>query len=328
MPSPELYFETIFSYQRPAALKSAIELGVFDAIDSGAHTAAEIAKVCAAPERAIRILCDFLTTLGFFIKSGKQYALTPDSALFLSKRSPAYLGGTSAFLFAPKLTAHMNCLTETIRNGVGDASMIGEENPAWVDFARAMVPMMMPAAQAIADLLGVASAGAMRVLDVAAGHGMFGIVIAQRNPNAEVVAVDWAPVLQVATENAEAMGVRPRYRTLPGDAFKVEYGTGFDVVLLTNFLHHFDRRTNVALLKKVAGALKPAGRVVVLEFVPNDDRVTPPMAARFSLVMLASTPLGDAYTFAELSDMLAEAGFTGATAHPLQGPQTVLIAKR
>jgi SAM-dependent methyltransferase len=140
--------------------------------------------------------------------------------------------------------------------------------------------------------------------------------------------VDWAPVLEVAQENARAMGVAARFRTLPGDAFKVDYGTDFDVALVTNFLHHFDRSTNVSFLKKVAAALKSGGVVVVLEFVPNADRVTPPMAARFALTMLGTTPQGDAYTFEDLSHMLDEAGFRGATAHPTEGPQTVVVAAR
>jgi len=206
--------------------------------------------------------------------------------------------------------------------------MVSEEHPAWVEFARAMVPMMMPAAQAMAAILDADSGVPMRVLDIAAGHGIFGIVLAQRNRSAEIVAVDWPAVLEVASENAKAMGVGPRHRTLPGDAFEVDYGTGFDVALVTNFLHHFDRPTNVELLKKIARALNVGGRIAILEFVPNEDRVTPPMAARFSLIMLATTPAGDAYTFDELRGMLREAGLDDVTAHPLPGPQTVLTARK
>ena len=327
MPSPDLYFDTIFAFQRSAALKSAIELDVFTVVGDGARTVNEIAKACGVPERGIRILCDYLTTVGLITKTGETYQLTADSAVFLTKRSPAYLGGTAAFLLSAELTGYFERLTETIRHGV-QVSIVADDNPAWVQFARAMPPMMLPSAQAIADILGAASAGPMRVLDLAAGHGIFGLMIAQRNPKAEIVAVDWAPVLEVATENARAMGVGDRYRTVAGDAFKVDYGRGFDVALVTNFVHHFDRQTNVAFLKKIAGALKTGGRVVVLEFVPNEDRVTPPMAAGFSLVMLATTPGGDAYTLRELKGMLVEAGFTDVIEHPLQGPQTVLIATK
>jgi SAM-dependent methyltransferase len=325
-PSPDLYFDTIFAFHRSAALKSAIDLNLFTAIGDGARTPSEIAKTCGTPERGTRILCDYLTTLGFVTKTGEAYALTPDSEMFLTKRSAAYLGGTADFLYSPALMGQLGQLTETIRRGSPEANIVSEENPAWVQFARAMVPMMMPAAQAIADILDLPSGDPVRVLDIAAGHGMFGIVIAQRHPNAHIVAVDWAPVLEVATENAKAMGVSARHRTLAGDAFKVDYGSGFDVVLVTNFLHHFDRQTNVAFLKKTAAALKRGGRAAILEFVPNEDRVSPPMAARFSLAMLALTPNGDAYTLRELRGMLTDAGFTDATAHPLQGPETVIIA--
>lgn len=94
---------------------------------------------------------------------------------------------------------------------------------------------------------------------------------------------------------------------------------------MTNFLHHFDRETCTGLLQKIAVSLKSGGRVAVLEFVPNDDRVSPPMAASFAMQMLGGTPAGDAYTFSELSAMLSAAGFTGMTQHPLQGPRAGVL---
>jgi cyclopropane fatty-acyl-phospholipid synthase-like methyltransferase len=122
--------------------------------------------------------------------------------------------------------------------------------------------------------------------------------------------------------------VQDRYRTLPGDAFKVDFGSGFDAALVTNFLHHFDPETCTNFLRKVHAALAPGGRVAVLEFVPNPDRVSPPVPARFSLTMLAGTPGGDAYTFAELKDQLEGAGFRNVSAHSLPTPQTILLAQK
>jgi len=122
--------------------------------------------------------------------------------------------------------------------------------------------------------------------------------------------------------------VGARHTGLAGDAFKVDFGTGYDLALMTNFLHHYDIPTCTALLKKVAAALKPGGRVAVLEFVPNDDRVSPPGAAMFAIQMLGGTPSGDAYTFAELSAMLKAAGFTTTAAHPLHGPETLVVGTR
>jgi 2-polyprenyl-3-methyl-5-hydroxy-6-metoxy-1,4-benzoquinol methylase len=330
MPSPETVFDALWGYQRTAALKSAIDLEIFTAIDEGARTAPSIAKSSGASERGVRILCDYLTIMGLLRKSASSYELTPESAAFLSKRSPAYLGTTANFLTLPELKNNFDQLTDTVRRGGVSAhgNTVADENPIWVEFARAMVPMAIPSAHAIADLVAIASAGPVRVLDIAAGHGMFGITLAERNSRAEVVAVDWAPVLTVARESARTHGVADRYRTLAGDAFKVDFGTGYDLALVTNFLHHFDESTCTKFLQKVHGALKADGRVVVLEFVPNPDRISPPVAAGFSLTMLAGTPSGDAYTFAELERQLDAAGFKNVVAHPLPSPQTLLVAHK
>jgi hypothetical protein len=97
-------------------------------------------------------------------------------------------------------------------------------------------------------------------------------------------------------------------------------------VLLPNFLHHFDPETCEGLLARVAAALAPGGRVVTVEFVPDEGRVTPPRAAMFSLVMLCSTPAGDAYTFAELEAMFRRAGLSRSELRVPgpAGPQVVI----
>ena len=331
-PTPELVFGTLQAFQRTAALKAALNLEIFTAIDEGAATTAEIAKRCAASERGTRILCDYLTISGLLSKTADRYALTTESAAFLSKKSPMYLGTVCDFLTLPDVMRNFDDLAATVRRGTvapQGNTVAGHEQQLWVTFARAMTPMMMPAAIGIANVLNIDAAGPMKVLDIAAGHGIFGLVLAQRNPRVEVVAVDWPGVLAVASENAVKMGAEGRHRTLPGDAFTVDYGTGYDVVLLTNFLHHFDVPTCTALLRKLAAALKPGGRAVILEFVPNEDRVTPPMTAGFSLTMLAGTPAGDAYTLAQLRQMTADAGFTGGvSAHALPTPETVVVATK
>jgi SAM-dependent methyltransferase len=329
-PSPELFFDTLQAYQRTAALKAAIELDVFTPIGDGARTVPEIAKRCGASERGIRMVCDVLTIIGFLKKTGQSYELTPDAAFFLTRTSPAYLGGVVEFLISPEIVRNFDGLADTIRRGtvLEDANTVAEENPVWQKFARAMAPMMFPSAQAIAEILKVAGAGPQRVLDIAAGHGIFGIVLAQRNPEAEVTAVDWKSVLAVATENAGRMGVGARHRTVAGDAFKVDWGTGYDVALVTNFLHHFDIPTCTAFLRKVAASLNAGGRVAVLEFMPNEDRVTPHGPAGFVMNMLAGTPAGDAYTLSELRGMLESAGFGGVSAHPLNGPETLVVATK
>ena len=322
-PTPALLFDTLNAHQRTEAIKTSIELGLFTEIAQGKTTVAEIAKACDASERGTRILCDYLVIMGFLTKQDGAYGLTPDSAMFLDKRSPAYMGTVTEFILSPHVIDNFDHLTEAVKKGgsAGETQSLEPEHPMWVKFARAMAPMMAMPAQQLAPLVDPAANQKLKVLDLAAGHGLYGLAFAKRNPNAEVTAVDWANVLEVAKENAQFFGASDRYHTIPGSAFEVDYGTDYDVVLLTNFLHHFDPATCETLLRKVHAALKDGGRAVTLEFVPNDDRVSPPQAAAFSLMMLGMTPSGDAYTFAELEEMFRHAGFARSELHEL--PPTI-----
>ena len=316
-PSPQLFLETAFAIQRTCSIRAAVDLEVFTAIKEGQNTTSALADRCGASERGMRMLVDYLVMLGFLTKSENTYALTQDSDAFLVKTSPAYLGGTLEFLLSPTLFGGLCRLTEAIRNGgtaLDDQGTIAEKHPEWVTFARAMVPMMVGPANWIADHLVSTGGTICKVLDVAAGHGIFGVEIAKRFPRAEITAVDWPNVLTVARENANAASLGDRYRTIPGNAFEVDFGQGYDVVLLTNFLHHFGTPECEDFLRKVRASLTPDGRVITLEFVPNDDRISP-ASADFALIMLVTTPAGDAYTFKEWDAMFRNAGFGRSELH-------------
>jgi ubiquinone/menaquinone biosynthesis C-methylase UbiE len=330
-PSPDLFFETMNAYQRTAALKAALELDLFTAIGANGQTADALAEPLKVAPRGARILCDYLVVIGFLTKQGDRYGLTPDSAVFLDRRSPAYLGGAMNFLGSPVVTRGFDDVAELVRAGgrmTPDAT-IAPEHPVWVDFAKAMAPMMSRPAELLADLAATDSTPVRKILDIAAGHGLFGIAMARRFTGAEIVALDWPNVLAVAEENARQAGIADRYRCLPGSAFEVDFGQGFDLVLLTNFLHHFDAETCVGLLRRVRAALADSGRAIALEFVPDESRVSPPMPATFSLMMLATTPAGDAYTASEYARMFGAAGFSSCETRPLPPTfQQAVIARR
>lgn len=330
-PSPLLFFDTMNAHQRTEALKAAIELDVFTAIGEGNQTAAALAKRCKASERGMRILCDYLVVIGFLLKEGSEYRLTPDSAMFLDRRSPACMASGVIFLGSPQLTDRFKNLAGAVRQGgtlAGEGSL-EPEHPMWIEFAKGMAPMTGLPAEMMAGLVGAEKGEKWKVLDIAASHGTFGITFAKKNPHAEIYAVDWANVLELAKENAKKAGVEARFHTIPGSAFDVELGTGYDIVLLTNILHHFDAPTCETMLRRMHAALKPGGRAVTLEFVPNADRVTPPTAAAFSLIMLASTPSGDAYTFVEFEKMFSNAGFASSEMHAIPPAiQSVIISTK
>ena len=328
--TPGIVFEVLQAHQKTAALRAAIELDVFRAVGQGPGDVASIARHAKASERGTRILCDFLVVSGLLVKDDGHYRHTPSSAAFLDPTSPSCLATVARFLSLPEMLQPYAHLADVVRNGrtalPGDGT-VEPENPVWVEFAESMAPMMAPMTGPLGAIVLEGRNGPMRVLDIAAGHGLFGIEIAKQNPQAHVTGLDWAPVLRVALDNAKKAGVQDRYDMLPGSAFDVDFRGPYDAVLLTNFLHHFDIATCVGLLKKVHASLKPGGIAATLEFVPNPDRVSPPMPAAFAMTMLASTASGDAYTFAELADMHKQAGYGEVTAHPVpMSPHTIVRA--
>jgi 2-polyprenyl-3-methyl-5-hydroxy-6-metoxy-1,4-benzoquinol methylase len=326
-PSPAIVFDTLQAYQRSVALRGAIDLELFTAIAEGNHSLSAIASRIKASEKGTRVLCDYLTMIGFLFKQAGEYTLTPDSAAFLDRRSPAYLGTMANFLMSPHVAGMLENITGVIRHGgalPSDHGALEPENPIWVEFARSMAPLMRVPAESIARTF--AGSKPIRVLDISAGHGLYGIAFAQHNSNAKVTGVDWANVLEVAKENALKAGVAERYSTIAGSAFDVDFGTGYDIILIPNFLHHFDPATNEKLLRKVHAALAPGGMAVAPEFIPNEDRISPPRDAMFSMQMLG-TPAGDAYTYSQLEKMFRNAGFARSEMRELPPfPQRLVVA--
>jgi 2-polyprenyl-3-methyl-5-hydroxy-6-metoxy-1,4-benzoquinol methylase len=326
-PSPGIVFDTLQAYQRSVALKAGIDLDLFTAVADGNRSLSAIAARIKASEKGTRVLCDYLTMIGFLAKQGSEYSLTPDSAAFLNRNSPAYLGTMANFLMSPQVAGLLENITDVIRHGgalPSDHGALEPAHPMWVEFARSMAPMMQMPAELIARMF--AGSKPVRVLDISAGHGVYGIAFAKQNPNAKVVGLDWANVLEVAKENAAKAGVADRYSTIPGSAFEVDLGLGYDIILIPNFLHHFDPATNEKLLRKVHAALAPGGIAIAPEFIPNEDRISPQRDAMFSMQML-STPAGDAYTYSELEKMFRNAGFARSEMRELSPvPQRLVIS--
>ncbi|MFB3905475.1 MAG: class I SAM-dependent methyltransferase [Acidobacteriota bacterium] len=331
-PDPALFWDTLTAFQRTAALSAAIDLDLFSGIAEGNRTPSQLAAFCKGTERGVRILCDYLTIIGLLLKDEGGYQLTPTSAAFLNRHSPTYSGTMARFLNLPDSVSAFGKLADVVRRGetaLEGKGTVDPEDPVWVVFATSMTAMMGPMAEFIGSLINGAGLRKMRVLDIAAGHGLFGIAVARQNPLAEIVALDWPAVLEIARENARKAGVGARYETLPGDAFAIDFRGPYDAILLTNFLHHFDPPTCVSLLRKIHASLKPGGRVITLEFVPNEDRISPPIPAAFSLIMLAQTPDGDAYTFNQLSEMFTDAGFGQSKLIPVpNSPETAIVTQK
>src|SRR5262245_56860631 len=177
-PSPERIFSTLIAYQQSEALKAAIHLELFTKIAEGAEEAGALAKAIGASERGTRILADYMTIQGSLGKEGTRYMLTPESAMFLDKRSPAYMGAMAGFLGAPHHRENLANLTEIVRKGgtlASEGSNTAPHDEFCVEFARSMGGLATPGAMFIANLIGSAEGKPVKVVGIAGGDGGFGM---------------------------------------------------------------------------------------------------------------------------------------------------------
>lgn len=329
---PDLILGMFEAFKQTEALKTAIELDLFTAISEGNDSTSSLATRCRTSSRGIRILCDYLAIHGLLSKSEDHYRLSPEAAEYLVRTSASYVGGAIYFLTSPLIREGFRSLPEAVRKGgtaIHEEGSLAPEHPVWVEFARNMAPLLKPAAEFVARLVREHHPEASSILDIAAGHGLFGIAVARSQQQAKIYAVDWPAVLEVARENALKAKVLDRYQLIAGNAFEVDYRNGHDVALIANFLHHFDLETCKQLLKKVSAALAAGGLLVVLDYIPDPDRLQPARAGAFSLTMLAMTPAGDAFTFDELSKVLQDTNFVDCTLHAVPaGQQRAILCRK
>ncbi len=323
-------YDISLSYQKTAAMKAAIKLDIFTKIGNDCLSVEQIAEITGASLRGVRILCDFLCIIGLLEKNSNLYNLSVEAKRFLDGTSPHCLADIIDFLAAPEIVSLImdDPPSYVIAGGASGLTNISPANPIWVRFARAMVPFASVTAKRTAAYIARKAMQPRKVLDIAAGHGLFGIEIANVISDASVMAIDWANVLEVARRNADLAGLADRYKTTSGNAFEVDWGNNYDLILLPNILHHFDQDGCVHLLGKAKDSLSIDGSVFLIDIIPNPDRVSPPEQAAFALFMLATTPKGDAYTCAEFETMARTAELTLVDSMQLlPTPQTLLEFK-
>jgi hypothetical protein len=307
---------------RGAALRSAIELGVFTAVGAGSRSLRDIGRSIRSSERGTRILCDAMVVMGFLGKTVRgQYRLTPDSAAFLDRRSPYYMGELAKLSLQADAWPHLAAPWEAVRAGrstMGRDADMEVELAEWKDFAGAIAPMMAVPAKSLAQFLFPGRGfPACDVLELAAGHGLFGVEIGRRNKRARITALDWPSVVGYARVNASKARLGKRFSAIGGSVFQADFRGPYDLVLIANFVHMLSPEQNTRMFAKARAALKPGGRMALFEFVVNDDRVSPELSAIFAMAMLTATEGGDTYTLKELDRMCRAAGFSRCEMHSL-----------
>jgi 2-polyprenyl-3-methyl-5-hydroxy-6-metoxy-1,4-benzoquinol methylase len=331
--SPMPIFETAFSFIQTRVLATAIDLDLFTPIKHGAKTVQALSASTGYPARGVRILLNALVAMRYLEKDEDRYALTPMTAIFLTRDSPQYLGELVTVTYDhPRMRRAWDGVSELVRTGrlARGAESTADEAEF---FSRLVDPLYIssrPASDLAAQVLCDGRPHGLRVLDVGAGSGVWSLAVARRDLQARITAVDWPEVIEKSTKRfAHRECVGDRYDYLPGDFRQVDLGESqYDVALLGYVCHGEGARCTRELFARIHRALRPGGQLLIAELIPDDQRKTAFMPLIFAVLMLAETEEGDTFTLHEYREWLEIVGFRDIRTIEAPVPSPLILAKK
>jgi 3-hydroxy-5-methyl-1-naphthoate 3-O-methyltransferase len=328
--TPERIMQFAWGYVPPLILEAAIRHRVFDVLDSGPKAINDVQKETDASERGLTAIMNALVGLNLLAKDDQgRYSLTPESAAFLVSTKPGFQGGLIRHCSEQLIPKWLH-LNEIVATGkpVESVNEEGAGSEFFQNFVNDIFPMSYPAAQTLARHLNMNGGGEVRVLDLAAGSGVWGIALAQASDRVRVTAVDWPDVIPVTRKTVGRFGLSDRFSYIEGDLLKADFGSNHTVATLGHILHSEGEARSRELLSKTFGSLATGGTIAIAEFLVNPDRRGPVNGLFFAVNMLVNTDNGGTYSFEEISGWLTEAGFTNARTIESPGPSPLILATK
>lgn len=328
--TPERIQQFAWGYVPPLVLEAAIRSKVFDTLDKGPATVAEVSTATGSSERGLTAIMNVLVGLNLLAKDAEgRYSLTPESDLFLVSTKPSFMGGLIRHCSQHLIPRWLH-INEVVKTGSPVSAVNQEESGSafFHEFVTDIFPMSYPAAKTLAEHITAKADGRFHVLDLAAGSGVWGIAQAQSSEQAHVTAVDWPGVLPVTRQTVERFGLSDRFGFVEGDLMEADFGSGYQLATLGHILHSEGEARSKTLLTKTFAALASGGTIAIAEFLVNADRTGPVGGLFFAVNMLVNTDVGNTFSFEEISGWLAEAGFVDARLLESPGPSPLILATR
>ncbi|MGH3798217.1 MAG: methyltransferase [Pseudonocardiaceae bacterium] len=327
-PTPDRIMQLATGYWTTGILGAAASHSLFTHLEAGADTADQLAAQAGISERGAQTLLDGLVSLGLVELRDGNYRNTAEAATFLVKGQPACLSSFAEFKLAEmgKLAA----LPDVVRTGgpVTDATVEVTDNPHWEKVVQAIAAQSVPVATIAADILRLAEAEEISILDIGGGSGIYSATWLELNPAARSTQLDWGPINAMARRLVAERGAADRFTCIDGDFHTTDFGTAaYDIAVYSHIAHQEGPEDNVAIFAKVRGALKPGGTLVINDYIVEDDRSGPPFPLIFASEMLLKSKQGGTWRQADYHAWLAEAGFEHVSFQPTPSPATLVFAR-
>jgi len=305
--SSEKIIDSVYSFREARVLLTAFELDFFTLIGDEPKPSEEIAKIAGTNSRATDRLLDALCASGYLRKKAGLFSNTPLTSRFLVRGKPDYLGG---LMHQVHLWDTWTTLTEAVRRGTRAVGRepVNRSGTDWVEaFIAAMHMRARHQAPAIVKLIDLENVN--RVLDIGGGSGAFSFAFVKAKKGLNATVFDLPGVIPLTQRYINLENLRNSVSVIAGDYLVDALGKDFDLVFMSAIIHSNSASTNRELFSKAFKALNPGGRLVVSDYMMNDDRTAPEAGAYFSLNMLVGTAEGDTYTGSEVCGWMEEVGF-------------------
>jgi SAM-dependent methyltransferase len=327
-PTSERIMQLINGYWATGILGVAANHSLFTHLETGADTADQLAAQAGISERGAQTLLDGLVSLGLVELHDGKYHNTAEAATFLVEGKPTCLSS-----FAKLKLTHMGSLValpDVVRTGgpVTDAVVEVADNPHWEKLVQALAAQSAPVAIIAADMLRLAEAGEISILDVGGGSGIYSATWLGLNPAARSTQLDWGPINAIARRRLAERGVADRFTCIDGDFHTTDFDTAaYDIAVYSHIAHQEGPEDNVAMFAKIRGALKPGGTLVICDYIVDDDRSGPPFPLIFASEMLLKSRHGGTWRRADYQTWLTKAGFEDISFQPTPSPTTLIFAR-
>lgn len=320
--------DALYAFTRSQILFTAIDLDLFSIIAGGHNRLSTLHDQLDVDERGLALLLNGLVGIGFLEVTGKDtYRLPDDVEKFLVRGRESYLGGMVHH--CKRLYENWSMLTDAVTSGqpVGGAQSLAQLEDYFAELVKGLYVSNYPTAQKLARMLNEGGEP-LEILDVAGGSAVWSIALLERTPQGQATVIDFPSVIHVAEKYVAQHDLNQRYTYWPGDLEEMEIPAArFDVIIMANICHTLGAVASEKAIRKLAGALRPGGRLVIVDFVPDDRRSRPGWPLIFGVNMLITTPEGNVFTGEEYRHWLTEAGFKSVTLNEIEAEVTAIVAR-
>lgn len=321
--TPEQIRSLATSFQQSRVLLTAVELDLFTQLGKQLLTSSEAAKKLGSDERATDRLMNALTALGFLRKIHGKFYNTETAANYLVRGSSEFMGN---LFHTNNMWNFWSTLTGAVKKGTSVYSF-EDSGSGWLeDFIDAMHYRAEREAKIISLMIDFS--GVKKMLDVGGGSGAFSFEFVNKNPGMSGVVFDLPEVIKLTKRYTQKYSLEEKIDYIEGDYLQDDFGSGYDLILLSQIVHINNYEQNKLLIKKCSDALNSGGQIIIKDFVMNEDRTSPAIGALFALNMLVATECGDTFTEKEMREWFENAGIKKITRKNTSYGSDLIIGKK